>query len=139
LSQLYQEQGLDNGVCVSTTNANGGPFYMGQEFYTSDYISPDDWTQNDAYSLGSANHCMAGFANATVDTDTYAAASDSNPSDLTAYYTNMTQIMYDNYSEIWLVVPTSFGVYSTNLHGLDQNPMGSAEPYVIGLQTQYLS
>jgi peptide/nickel transport system substrate-binding protein len=140
LDELYEEQGIDSdGACVSTTNANGGPFYMGQEFYTSDYISPDDWTQNDAYSGGSANLCMAGYANATVDNDTYLAASDSNPADLTSYYSNMTQLMYDNYSEIWLVVPTSFAVYSSNLQGYVQNPMASAEPFAIGFNTQWLS
>jgi len=139
LDQLYEEQGLDNGVCVSSTTANGGPFYMGQEFYTSDYVSPDDWTQNDAQDLGSANECMAGYNNQTVTSDTYLAASDSNPADLTAYYTNMTQLMYDNYSEIWLVVPTAFGVWATDLHGIVQNPMGSAEPFVIELNTQYLT
>jgi peptide/nickel transport system substrate-binding protein len=140
LDELYEEQGLDsNGACVSSTNANGGPFYMGQEFYTSDYISPDDWTQNDAENLGSANECMAGYNNQTVTNDTYLAASDSNPADLTAYYTNMTELMYDNYSEIWLVVPTSFAVYNTDLHGIVENPMGSAEPYVIALNTQYLT
>ncbi|MCI4360514.1 MAG: hypothetical protein L3J91_02320, partial [Thermoplasmata archaeon] len=100
---------------------------------------PDDWTQNDAYSGGSANACMAQFANATVDNDTYLAASDSNPADLTSYYSNMTSIMYNNYSEIWLVVPTSFAVYSTNLQGVVQNPMGSAEPYAIELSSQWLN
>ncbi|MGA8303577.1 MAG: ABC transporter substrate-binding protein [Thermoplasmata archaeon] len=140
LDELYEEQGVDtNGACVSSTSANGGPFYMGQEFYTSDYISPDDWTQNDAVNSGSANVCMAGFNNATVNNDTYLAASDSNPADLTAYYTNMTQIMYDNYSEIWLVVPTSFAVYASDLHGYVFNPMASAEPYSIGFNTQWLS
>lgn len=140
LDALYEEQGLDtNGQCVSATTANGGPFYMGQEFYTSDYISPDDWTQNDAYSLGSANECMAGFSNQTVDTDTYAAASSNDPANLTADYTNMTSIMYGNYSEIWLVVPTSFAVYSANLRGFVQNPMASAEPFAIGFNTQWLS
>ena len=140
LDELYEEQGMDtNGACVSSTTANGGPFYMGQEFYTSDYISPDDWTQNDAYSAGSANLCMAGYSNATVDYDTFAAAGDSNPADLTSYYTNMTQLMYDNYSEIWLVVPTSFAVYASDLHGFVQNPMASAEPFAIGFNTQWLS
>jgi len=139
LDNLYTEQTLSNGVCTTTTAANGGPFYMGQEFYTSDYISPDDWTQNNAYSGGSANLCMAGFANDTVDYDTYAAASDLNPANLTAYYTEMTQIMYDSYSEIWLVVPTAFAVYSTNLHGMILNPMGSAEPYVLQFNTMWLS
>ncbi|TLZ90559.1 MAG: hypothetical protein E6J98_08475, partial [Methanobacteriota archaeon] len=59
LDNLYQEQARDSttGVCTTETTANGGPFYMGQEFYTSDYISPDDWTQNNAISYGSANDC----------------------------------------------------------------------------------
>ncbi len=139
LDNLYVEQTFSNGACVTATAANGGPFYMGQEFYTSDYISPDDWTQNNAYSAGSANMCMAGFANDTVDSDVYAAASDLNPTNLTAYYTEMTQIMYDSYTEIWLVVPTAFAVYTTNLHGFIFNPMGSAEPYVLQFNTMWVS
>ncbi|MCI4333493.1 MAG: ABC transporter substrate-binding protein [Thermoplasmata archaeon] len=140
LAQLYQEQAKDkNGNCVTNSSANGGPFYIGQEFYTSDYISPDDWTSNDAVTLGSANVCMAGYSNSTVDTDAAAASSDANPTDLTGYYSNMTTLMYDNYSAIWMVVPTSFGVYSSNLHGFVQNPMASAEPFAIGFNTQWLS
>jgi peptide/nickel transport system substrate-binding protein len=145
LAQLLQEQAYNAGTgggtghCVSATTANGGPFYMGQEFYTSDYISPDDWTQNNALSSGSANHCMAGYANSTVDATVYAAAAESNPAKLTQEYANMTTMMYNNYTEIWLVVPTAFGVYSTHLHGFVQNPMASAEPYAIGFNTQWLS
>ena len=112
---------------------------MGQEFYTSDYISPDDWTQNDAYSAGSANMCMAHYANDTVDNLTFQAAAESNPANLTADYTTITNLMYYNYSEIWLVVPTSFSVYSTNLHGIIPNPMASAEPYAFLFNTQWLS
>jgi ABC-type transport system substrate-binding protein len=112
---------------------------MGQEFYTSDYISPDDWTQNDAYSLGSANMCMSGYANGTMDSLVFQAAAESNPTNLTADYTNMTSMMYNNYTDIWLVVPTSFAVYTTNLHGIIQNPMASAEPYAFLFNTQWLS
>jgi len=119
---------------------------MGQEFYTSDYISPDDWTQNDFVSTGSANACMAGFNsvaspsyNSTLYNLTYTAAAESNAANLTADYTTMTQVLYNNYTEIWLVVPTAFAVYASNLHGIVQNPMGSAEPFVIALNTQYLT
>lgn len=139
LDNLYTEQTISNGVCTTATGANGGPFPMGQEFYTSDYISPDDWTQNDAYTNGSANRCMAGYSNGTMDADVFAAASSTVPANLTAFYTNMTQLLYDNYSEIWLVVPTSFAVYSTNLHGVIQNPMASAEPFAILFNTMWLS
>jgi peptide/nickel transport system substrate-binding protein len=137
LSDLYEEQALTNGACTSLSNANGGPFPMGQEFYTSDYISPDDWTQNDAVSTGSANLCMSGYDNATMDGLVYSAASDSNATNLTADYSTMTSLMYENYTDIWLVVPTAFAVYSTYLHGVIQNPMASAEPFAFLFNTQY--
>jgi ABC-type transport system substrate-binding protein len=140
LDELYSEQVPNsNGVCTSLTNANGGPFPMGQEFYTSDYISPDDWTQNDAVADGSANLCMSSYNNSVVNKLTYVAASSSDPTILTDDYANMTSLMYDNYTDIWLVVPTSVAVYSNLLHGVEQNPMGSAEPYVITVNTQWAS
>jgi peptide/nickel transport system substrate-binding protein len=137
LTDLYEEQALTNGVCTTQTAANGGPFYMGQEFYTSDYISPDDWTQNDAEVAGSANLCMSQYNNATVTNDTYTAASTSNETTLTGLYTNMTNAMYYNYTDIWLVVPTAFAVYSSHLQGVIQNPMASAEPFAFMFNTQW--
>jgi peptide/nickel transport system substrate-binding protein len=137
LDDLYEEQVVTNGVCVTQTGANGGPFYMGQEFYTSDYISPDDWTQNDAATAGSANLCMSEYANVTVNGLVYQAAASDNATNLTMYYTNMTQAMYDNYTDIWLVVPTSFAVYSTSLQGVIENPMASAEPFSFLFNTQW--
>ncbi|HYB79621.1 MAG TPA: ABC transporter substrate-binding protein [Thermoplasmata archaeon] len=140
LPVLYDEQSLNSaGVCISATKANGGPFPMGQEFYTSDYVSPDDWTQNDASATGSANMCMAGYNNQTVTNLTYKAAGESNPANLTRDYTTMETLIYYNYSEIWTVVPTSFAVYTTNLHGVIINAMGSAEPYQLLFNTQWLS
>jgi len=139
LPDLYVEQSYTGGVCTTSTTTNGGPFPLGQEFYTSDYISPDDWTQNDAVHSGSANVCMSGYNNSTVNTLVYQAAAESNPTNLTADYTTMTSLMYNNYTDIWLVVPTSFAVYSTNLHGIVNNPMASAEPYAFLFNTDYLS
>jgi len=140
LPVLYDEQSVNAaGTCISATSANGGPFPMGQEFYTSDYVSPDDWTQNDAVNTGSANLCMAGYNNGTVNKLVYVAAGESNPANLTRDYTNMTNLIYYNYSEIWTVVPTSFAVYTTNLQGVIINAMGSAEPYQILFNTQWLS
>ncbi len=139
LPDLYVEQGFTNGVCNTATSVNGGPFPLGQEFYTSDYISPDDWTQNDAVNTGSANQCMSGYNNATVNNLTYAAAATADPTTLTSDYTTMTNLMYYNYTDIWLVVPTAFAVYTTNLHGFIENPMASAEPFSLLFNTDYLS
>ncbi len=138
LDQLYQEQVPDaNGNCQSLSTLNGGPFYIGQEFYTSDYIAPDDWTQNNAISWGSANTCMAMYANTTMDNLVLSAAGDSNPTNLTADYTQMTQLMYDNYTVAWLVVPTQFQVYNTLLQGVVPNPMGSGLPFTMTFNTEY--
>ncbi|HTT74031.1 MAG TPA: ABC transporter substrate-binding protein [Thermoplasmata archaeon] len=139
LDNLYEEQELTAGVCTTATAANGGPFPMGQEFYTSDYISPDDWTQNDAVATGSANMCMSGYNNATVNQLVYQAAAESNPANLTADYSTMTSLMYQNYTDIWLCVPTSFAIYSSSLHGVIENPMASAEPYAFLFNTQWAS
>jgi peptide/nickel transport system substrate-binding protein len=137
LQDLYDEQVTVNGVCVSTTTTNGGPFYMGQEFYTSDYVSPDDWTQNDALNVGSANLCMSEYNNITVNNLVYSAASTANATNLTMDYTNITSAMYDNYTDVWLVVPTSFAVYSNQLQGVIENPMASAEPFSFLFNTQW--
>lgn len=138
LDDLYSEQALNSaGVCTTLTNANGGPFPLGQEFYTSDYVSPDDWTQNDAAATGSANLCMSGYDNANVTDLVYTAASESNPTNLTNDYSNMTYQMYENYTDIWLVVPTAFAVYSTQMQGIIENPMGSAEPFAMLFDTQW--
>lgn len=132
IDDLYIEQGRDDtGACISQTTFSGGPFPIGQEFYTSDYISPDDWTQNNAISYGSANDCMAGYYDATMDNLVIAAAGETNPTLLRDYYTQMTQLMYDNYTVAWLVVPTQFQVVHTQVTGYVTNPMGAALPFVV--------
>ncbi|HZY91525.1 MAG TPA: ABC transporter substrate-binding protein [Thermoplasmata archaeon] len=138
LNQLYVEQGhTSSGACVSSTNIAGGPFPIGQEFYTSDYISPDDWTTNDAVTGGSANGCMAGYTNSTVDGWIYQAAGTSDPALASQLYGNITSAMYYNYTDAWLVVPTSFAVYSSALQGFYENAMGSAVPYIMTSNTMY--
>lgn len=139
---LIALQGIDpsspTSACVSQESPStvGGPFPIGQEFYTSDYISPDDWTQNDALSAaiagyGSANACMSGYANATADELIISAAGEHNPANLTRDYSQLTQMMYNNYTDAWLAVPTSYQVYNSQLQGIISNPMASGLPFVM--------
>ncbi len=139
IDDLYTEQGRDptTGECISQTSYNGGPFPMGQEFYTSDYISPDDWTQNNALSYGSANDCMSAYVNGTMDQLVLAAAGDSNPTNLTAAYGQITQLMYENYTNIWLVVPRQFQINHALLSGFVTNPMGATPTFVVVQNTMY--
>jgi len=139
IDDLYTEQARDEttGECISQTTFNGGPFPIGQEFYTSDYITPDDWTQNNAISYGSANDCMAGYVNDTMDNLVLTAAGETNPTLLRGYYGEMTQLMYDNYTVAWLVVPTQFQVVHNQLDGYVTNPMGAALPFVVVQNTMF--
>src|SRR2546430_13113605 len=138
LDQLYVEQVLDaSGTCTTMTNVNGGPFPIGQEFYTSDYIAPDDWTQNNAISYGSANACMAGYNNLEIDNLTLDAATQSDANVAKAEYATITRTMYDNATVAWLVVPTQFQVVNTHLLGFVANPMGAAIPFVVTQNTAY--
>ncbi len=139
LETLISEQQIDpsTGKCTAQEAVNGGPFPIGQEFYTSDYIAPDDWTQNNAVTTGSANMCMSGFGNATTDSLVYGAAGESSSANLTQDYTQLTQMMYYNYTNAWLVTPTQFSVYNAHLHGAISNPMGSALPFTMFFNTEF--
>src|SRR3989475_7292800 len=138
IDDLYTEQGRDNaGNCISQTTFSGGPFPIGQEFYTSDYISPDDWTQNNAISYGSANSCMAGYNDPNVDTLVLDAATQTDPNVAKAEYAQITKAMYDNATVAWLVVPTQFQVVNSHLQGFVANPMGAALPFVVVQNTIY--
>ncbi len=138
IDALYGIQGMDSkGNCIAQTTANGGPFPIGQEFYTSDYISPDDWTQNNAISYGSANACMAGYSNATMDSLVIDAATNTSASGVDSDYRAITRMMYDNYTDAWLVVPTQFQVVNSHLAGFVTNPMGAALPFVVMQNTMY--
>jgi peptide/nickel transport system substrate-binding protein len=149
LSQFYIEQTLDQntGQCTGSEKVNNlGPFYIGQDFYSSDYISPDDWTQQDFLSYGSANICNSGFNNvasanynASLDNLVLNTAGTTDPTLLAQNYSLMTQIMYENYTNAWFAVPDLYAVYSNHLAGYSgyQTPMGSTELDTMGWNTIY--
>jgi len=141
LSQLADEQSLNpsTGQCGSTTSANGGPFYIGEDFYTADYVAPDDATQALATSFAGFNECQSEYSNATMDGLVYEAAGEHNATNASAEYAQMTQLMYENYTNAWLLIPTGFSVYNTLLQGQFSNPMGAALPYVMEMNTEYAS
>ncbi|MGA7846896.1 MAG: ABC transporter substrate-binding protein [Thermoplasmata archaeon] len=130
LPTYYAEEGFDltTGDCIAQEHVNGGPFEIGMEFYSSDWIAPDDWTLNNVWTYGSANICMGGYSNATMDALAIQAAGEHNGTRFLADYAQMTQTMYYNYTDVWFNVPTLFAVYNSNVQGLYDNPIGSCLP-----------
>jgi peptide/nickel transport system substrate-binding protein len=144
IDQLVEEQTQESYdglpvVCISQTPANGGPFYIGMDYYTGDYVGPDDPTELNAWSSGGYNLCMSEFDSNTVDNWFYEGAESTNVAAAAGYYGNVTNYMYTNYTDAWLPIPTSFQVYSVNLQGLVQNPMGSGIGFQLIYNTDYLS
>ena len=80
---------------------------------------------------------MAGYLNTTVDDLVIKAAGETDPTKLAQYYSQMTQLMYDNYTVAWLVVPNQFQVVSKQVQGYVSNPMGAALPFVVMQNTMY--
>ena len=139
LAEIYAMQATDPvGICVSATPIYGGPFYIGQDVYVSDYLAPDDWTRNDALTNGSANHCMSEYSNSTVDRFVLGAASSPSAATVTSDYSGMTGLMYHNVSDVWFLAPTEFAVYSVWLRGVVHNPMASGEPAATLFNTQWV-
>jgi peptide/nickel transport system substrate-binding protein len=139
LDTFYQVQTPDptTGVCPTATTQNGGPFPIGQDFYASDYIAPDDWTQQDALSYGTANVCMSSYNNLTVDNLVRDATGQRNQTAFINDYTQMTKMMYDNYTNAWLICPTLFTVSNPTVQGVVSTPMGSTTLSTMEWNTVY--
>ncbi len=137
---LVEEQARDpvTGNCISAESYNGGPFYAGIDYYTADYIAPDDATQADALSYGGFNACMSEYANATMDNLVIEAAGTSNATLASQYYSEMTSLMYYNYTNYWLPIPTQFSVTNIHLLGIVTNPEGAVNPFQFEYNEDYV-
>jgi ABC-type transport system substrate-binding protein len=126
-------------VCVSQTSQDGGPFYIGLDYYTGDYVGPDDPTELNAWSTGGYNECMSELDNGTVNDWFYHGAESTNVAAAAGYYGNITNFLSANYVDAWLPIPTSFQVYNIDVQGIVQNPMGSGIGFQLIYNTDYLS
>lgn len=129
-NQLIIEQSYDpnTGACTSTENVNGGPYPIGMDFYSADYVAPDDATQLNALSYGVYNACQSEYYNPAMDTLVLQAAGQQNATLRSQEYAQESLMMYQNYTNAWLMVPTFYQVYNIDLLGLVPNAEGSSIP-----------
>jgi peptide/nickel transport system substrate-binding protein len=136
IDQLVEEQSENSaGQCISTTASDGGPFYIGLDYYSADYVGPDDPTELNAWSEGGYNLCMSEFASPQVDSWFFQAEESSSPAAAAQYYGDITNYMYYNYTDAWLVIPTLFQVYNVHVSGIIPNAMGSSIPVAFEYNT----
>ena len=144
IDQLVEEQTQESydglpAVCISQTPANDGPFYIGLDYYTGDYVGPDDPTELNAWGLGGYNLCMSEFNSPAVNQWFYQAAEAPTVAAAAQYYGDITNYMYYNYTNAWLVIPTSFQVYNVDVQGILANPMGSGIGFQLVYNSDYLT
>lgn len=124
---------------ITYPGGNTSAYPLGLEYYSADYVSPDDYTQ-EIVVPGGASWPPSDWYNATAYNLTYEAAATTNQALAMQLYANLTQLMYTNYVDAWLAIPYTFAIYSSNLHGVVLNPMGSAAPnFVMYYNTEYLT
>lgn len=155
--------GVTQNTWSSTTSYPGGPspYSIGIDFYSADYIAPDDYTWEIAAPGGSPSQLTTfggqgidpTSGNISINTtyfgnisgvlnqiyyDISDATSNLSASGRIADYINMTQLSYNNYLFDWLVIPQVYSIYRGGLNGIIYNPMGSAYPnFVMFYNTEY--
>ncbi|MBX8630913.1 MAG: ABC transporter substrate-binding protein [Thermoplasmata archaeon] len=124
---------------ITYPGGNVSQYPLGLEYYSADYVSPDDYTQ-EIVVPGGSSWPPSDWNNATAYNLTYEAAATTNQTLALQLYANLTELMYYNYIDAWLAIPYTFAIYSSNLQGVVLNPMGSAAPnFVMYYNTEYLT
>lgn len=156
--------GVNQNQWSSATSYPGGNtsgYSIGIDFYTADYLAPDDYTWEIAAVGGSPSQLTTygglgydsntGLTNISssnfgsmsdalnqINNQVYNATIETNAATRAADYQNLTALCYNNYFFDWLFVPWVFTIYRTGLHGVILNPMGSAYPnFVMYYNTEY--
>jgi peptide/nickel transport system substrate-binding protein len=136
VDQLVEEQSQNSaGQCISATSADGGPFYIGLDYYSADYVGPDDPTELNAWNEGGYNLCMAEFNSTQVNNWFFDAEASPTAAAASVYYGEITDYMYYNYTDAWLLIPTVFSVSNVHVQGIVPNAMGSAIPVAFEYNT----
>ena len=107
-------------------SAAAGAPAMGISHWSADFMSPDDYTVPLATSTGFLMQYLSGYNNTQLDGLIYSAAVQTNATQRAQMYSQITQIMKDNYVNIWFYQREGYAVYSTNVGGISFNPLGAS-------------
>jgi len=69
---------------------------------------------------------LSGYNNSQLDGLIYGAAVQPNATARANMYSQITQILYQNYVNIWFYQRIGYAVYRTNVQGVVFNPLGAS-------------
>jgi peptide/nickel transport system substrate-binding protein len=120
-----------------SASATGPP--MGLCHWSADYMSPDDYTVPLATSTGFLNRYLSGYNSTKLDGLIYGAAVEPDPTKRNQMYSEITQMMYNDYVNIWLYQRQGYAVYREGLQGIVFNPLGATIFYTHTYAQLYLT
>ncbi|MEM3670476.1 MAG: ABC transporter substrate-binding protein [Thermoprotei archaeon] len=120
-----------DGVIYSTGNTT---YPFGLTYYSEDYTASIDYVTaltEDGY-VGTSE-----YLNSTVMAWTVEASTTLSTSVQIQAFRNITQAMYNQYTDIWLYVPYFLSVNLDYVHGMIPNPAGSGAGYFMFYNSVY--
>ena len=117
---------------IDSPSSQNTTYAMGLGFYSEDYTASVDYV---SYFTTGNYIGTGGYVDQQVINWTTAAATTMDGPTMISAFRNITQSMYQNYSEIWLYVPEMMAVQTTGLTGIFPNPAGSAMGYFLYYNT----
>jgi peptide/nickel transport system substrate-binding protein len=108
------------------------PYAMGFGYYSEDYTASIDYV---TYFAATPQVGQGGYANAQVSAWNTEAANANNSATIISDFKQITQAMYQNYTDIWMYVPQLLAVKQSGITGIIPNPAGSGMGYFMYYNT----
>jgi ABC-type transport system substrate-binding protein len=105
---------------------------MGFGYYSEDYTASIDYV---SYFTTANQIGTSAYVDSQVLNYTYQADAALNSSTIIETFHNITQSMYQNYTDIWLYVPEFMAVTANGVTGIIPNPAGSGMGYFLYYNT----
>jgi len=117
---------------IYSSSSDNTTLAMGLGYYSEDYTASMDYVSffTSTNQIGSSAYNNSEVVNWTTE-----AATAVDSSTIAAALRNITQSMYQNYTDIWLYVPQQMPVHVNSVTGMIPNPAGSAMGYFLYYNT----
>jgi len=117
---------------IDSSSSTNSTFAMGFGYYSEDYTASIDYV---SYFTTANQIGTSAYVDSQVINDTYQADAALNSSTIITAFRDITQRMYQNYTDIWLYVPEFMAVTANGVTGIIPNPAGSGMGYFLYYNT----
>ena len=117
---------------IDSSSDENTTFAMGLGYYSEDYTAAIDYV---SYFTSTNQIGSSAFVDSLVLNYTTQAATALNSTTIIQAFRNITQRMYDNYTDIWLYVPELMAVTANGVTGIIPSPAGSGMGYFLYYNT----